>query len=409
MSKVSRILMGGKTACFLLVAAICVAAGLPSAAFDWKAKPVDALKADLVSYAREIGETNLADRVEKSAGAAEWMRLAIGRGTELLKASEGCDFRDKRREHGLRIIDYPLHFDNYSKDASLEDVRAFNEVVYAYCASARDRVFAEVARAKIPEGQLRLWRIYNMGFVIKGPRHTVAIDVTYLPQFRDKPDRRCAPNKDFVIWKPEDWRRLVELTDVFVLTHPHDDHYCGKGIAAYLAVGKPVVLPCGLDKLKVPAGVSDAGQNCIVLAHDNPEPIDIGGVKVWNFMRHQGKKVPCNVYLMEIDGVRVAHNGDNSAVEKEKMLAKCPPADVIIASTWNRVRAMVGACAAASGFDRSKSVLIPSHENELTHPVSNRESYWEMYERKDRLGGRPFPWPQVRPLGYGESVAIGCK
>ena len=126
-------------------------------------------------------------------------------------------------------------------------------------------------------------------------------------------------------------------------------------------------------------------------------------------MGHQGKKVPCNVYLMEIDGVRVAHNGDNSAVEKEKMLAKCPPADVIIASTWNRVRAMVGACAATPGFDRSRSVLIPSHENELTHPVSNRESYWEMYERKDRLGGKSFPWPQVRPLGYGESIVVGCK
>ena len=68
-----------------------------------------------------------------------------------------------------------------------------------------------------------------MGFIIKGPRHTVAIDVTNLPLFRDKPDRRYAPNKDFIIWKPKDWRRLVELTDMFVLTHPHGDHYCGQG------------------------------------------------------------------------------------------------------------------------------------------------------------------------------------
>ena len=392
-----------------VIAFVAVTVVLPMAAFDWKAKPVAELKADLVAYARKVGETNLADRVERSADTAEWMRLAIGRGTELLKVSEGCDSHDKRREHGLRIIDYPLHFDNYSKDASQEDIRAFNEVVYAYCASARDRVFVEVANAKIPEGQLRLWRIYNMGFIIKGPRHTVAIDVTHLPLFRDKPDRRCAPNRDFIIWKPKDWRRLVELTDMFVLTHPHGDHYCGNGIAAYLAAGKPVVLPCGLDKLKMPAGVPDGGQNCIVLAQDNPKPVDIGGVKIWNFMGHQGRKVPCNVYLMEIDGVRVAHNGDNSAVEKEEMLAKCPPADVIIASTWNRVKAMVGACAAAPGFDRSKAVLIPSHENELTHEVSHRESYWEMYEKKSRLGDKSFPWPQVRPLGYGESIMFGCK
>ena len=393
-----------KTATKALVV-LAAAAVLPAAAFDWKAKPVGQLKADLAAYARQIGETNLAERIEKSADAAEWMRLAIGRGTELLKSSGGGDFNDKRREHGLRIIDYPLHFDNYAQDASMKDIRAFNEVVYAYCASARDRVFSEVGAASVPEGQLRLWRIYNMGFVIKGPRHTVAIDVTNLPLFRDTSDRRCAPNKDFMIWKADDWRRLVELTDMFVLTHPHGDHYSREGLAAYLAAGKPVVLPCGLAQLGLPAG----GTSAVVLAHDNAEPVDVGGVKIWNFMGNQGKKVPCNVYLMEIDGIRVAHNGDNAVVAKEALLARCPPADVIIASTWNRIQAMAGGCAAAPGFDRSKAVLIPSHENELTHVVSHRESYWEMYERKDRLGDRSFPWPCVRPLGYGESVVIGCK
>jgi L-ascorbate metabolism protein UlaG (beta-lactamase superfamily) len=270
-------------------------------------------------------------------------------------------------------------------------MRAYNETVYGYCAAARDRVFAEVGNAKIPEGQLHLWRIYNMGFIIKGPHHAVAIDITNLPMFRDKPDRKLAPNKDLMIWKTEDWQRLVALTDMFVLTHPHGDHYCREGLEAYRAAGKPVVLPCAPARLGIPVGEPAADRCCITLTQDNVEPIDVGGVKIWNFMGNQGKNVPCNVYLMEIDGVRVAHNGDNSPVATAAMLAKCPPADVIIASTWNRVQAMVGSCAAAPGFDRTKAVLIPSHENELTHVVSHRESYWEMYERKDRLGGRPFP------------------
>ena len=51
----------------------------------------------------------------------------------------------------------------------------------------------------------------------------------------------------------------------------------------------------------------------------------------------------------------------------------------------------------------TKSVLLPSHENELGHSVDHRESYREMYTRKDRLGNREFPWPRVHPLGYGES------
>ena len=56
-----------------------------------------------------------------------------------------------------------------------------------------------------------------------------------------------------------------------------------------------------------------------------------------------------------------------------------------------------------AGFDRTKSVLLPSHENELGHSVDHRESYREMFTRKDRLGNREFPWPRVHPLGYGES------
>ena len=380
---------------------------LPVAAFDWKPKPTAQLKADFVAYARTVGETNLADRVEGAVSTAEWMRAAIRRGTELLKMSEGCDFNDKRREHGLRIIDYPLHFNSYDTEASPEDLRAYNEVVYAYCVGARDRVFVEVASTTVPEGQLRLWRIYNMGFIIKGPRHTVAIDITDLPYFRDEPVRKSQPNKKFTIWKEKDWKRLVELTDLFVLTHPHPDHYSREGIRAYLSAGKPVVLPCDLARLRIENSVGD--KRCVLLTHDNVEPVDVGGIKIRNFMGNQGKNVPCNVYLMEIDGVRVVHNGDNSDVKKEAMLAKCPPADVIIASTWNHFRKTVGSCTAAPGFDRTRAVLIPSHENEITHPVTNRESYWEMYERKDRLGDRAFPWPSVRPLGYGESVVAGIE
>ena len=52
-----------------IIALVTVAAVLPAAAFDWKAKPIAELKADLVAYARKVGESNLADRVEKSVGA----------------------------------------------------------------------------------------------------------------------------------------------------------------------------------------------------------------------------------------------------------------------------------------------------------------------------------------------------
>ena len=389
-----------------------------ASAFDWKPKPTAELKADLVAYANSVGETELAEAVNGASGTAEWMRAAIKRGSELLKASEGGDFNDKNREHGLKIIDYPLHLDNYDlKNSSPEDRQAFKEVVREYCAGARERVFAEVAAAKIPDGSLRLWRIYNMGYIIKGPTHTVAIDITARPKFYDVVEGRFMPDTNVVVWCEADWKRLANLADMIFVTHPHGDHYDRAGIAAFVEAKKPVVVPCDLvaytanrtakegpdGKYVAEKKILTTAPCCVKLTEDHLEPVDVGGVKVRNFLGNQGKDVPCNVYLIDIDGVLVAHNGDNSVMDKERMLSKCPPADVIIASTWNNVQGMVNCCAGAPGFDRAKSVLLPSHENELGHGVDHRESYHEMYTRKDRLGNREFPWPRVHPLGYGES------
>jgi len=388
-----------------------------SSAFDWKPKPSPQVKADLVAYARSVGETKFADAVEKTSSTAEWMRLAFKHGAELLKASEGGDFDDKKRMYGLRIIDYPLHVENLGKDVPQEDVQAYKDTVREYCASARDRVFAEVAAAKIPNGSLRFWRIYNMGYVIKGPKHTIAIDITHRPLFYDYDGRSLTEDKKVSVWHPEDWKRLAQLADMLFVTHPHGDHYCRGCVEAFVAADKPVVVPCDLEEYvigqkpkKGPDGKYIIEKDnltkapcCVKLTKDNLEPVDVRGVKVRNFLGNQGKDIPCNVYLIDVDGVLVADNGDNYDLGKERMLGKCPPADVIIASTWNKVQEMVKSCAAAPGFDRTKSVLLPSHENELNHRVQQRESYWEMYTRKDRLGNREFPWPRVHPLGYGES------
>ena len=68
--------------------------------------------------------------------------------------------------------------------------------------------------------------------------------------------------------------------------------------------------------------------------------------------------------VIEIDGIRVADNGDNSPKEREWGLAKCPPTDIIISSTWSWVTNIVTACAAAPGFQPERAVFLPSHEND---------------------------------------------
>ena len=400
----------------LAVLAIAVA----SAAFDWKPKPTAKMKEDLAVYAKSVGETKFAAEVEKAPDAETWMRAAIRRGSELLKESEKADYDDKKRMAGLRIIEYPLHVDNYGTNTTLQEKHVFNKVIREYCVSARDRVFKEVAAAKVPKGSLRLWRIYNMGYIMKGPKHTVAIDITARPEFYIIDGNRYMPQTNEVVWTKSDWKRLTELADMIFVTHPHGDHYNRAGIEAFIAANKPVVVPCDLMEY-VPGRRPKKGPDgkyiverdnitkaacCVKLTTDHDQPVDVGGVKVWNFHGNQGKDTPCNVYLLDIDGVRVAHNGDNYDRVKEKKLSKCPPADVIIASTWNNIQSMVSSCMGAQGFDRKNAVLLPSHENELGHNVKQRESYWEMYVRKDRLNKKDFPWPRIHPLSYGENITV---
>ena len=47
-------------------------------------------------------------------------------------------------------------------------------------------------------------------------------------------------------------------------------------------------------------------------------------------------------------------------------------------------------------------VYLTSHENELGHTVNHRESYWELFTRKDRLADPSYSYPPVRLLGIGE-------
>ena len=203
-------------------------------------------------------------------------------------------------------------------------------------------------------------------------------------------------------WTDAAWQDLADLGDMLVITHPHRDHTSYPLMAKMRGQGKPLVLPCVMTN-RADGTVYAHGGNVHVLASDHADGVEIGGVRFWNFMGAQDS-VPCNTYLMEIDGVRVADNGDSSSKEREWNLTKCPPADIIISSTWSLVTNIVRACQATPGFRNDRAIFLPSHENEIMHSVPHRESYREMYEADRRLGAPDFIWPRVKPLALGESL-----
>ena len=381
--------------CPLSIAVIGLA--LTSSAFSWKSKPTAELKADFVRFAREAGHGAFADKIASEGDLVTWMDEGLRYGESLLAACEGAAADDPRRRTALLFLDYPFHVDNYRPSTPPAEREAFERAVFGYARRAYERVLREVKEATVGDGQLRAWHVYNMAYVFKGPRHVVLVDFTPRPV---TPVERTP-------WTDAAWRAFAEIGDLLVITHPHRDHTSFPLMARMRERGKPLVLPCAMRD-PATSNVYAAATGVYVLDRDHAEPIDVAGVRIWNFLGNQGKDVPCNVYLMDIDGVRVADNGDNRDCGKYAGLKGCPPADLIVASTWNRVTDFVGGCRAAPGFNLKTAVFLPSHENELSHGVDHRESYLEMYTDPKRLAAPGFVWPTVKPLGWGESVTVSA-
>ena len=365
-----------------------------AAAYDWPCKPTAELKADCIRFARENGYGDFADRIEKEQNLTDWIDETVRFCEARLAESEGAEFTDPDRRRALLLLDYPLHVDNYATNTPSAVAEAFTKSILDYERRVIARTLREVRKAKVAPGSLRAWHVYNMSYILKGSAHTVLIDFTPYPYTRTEGS-----------WTDADWQALAEIGDVLVITHPHRDHTSFPLMRRMRALGKPLVLPCAMTNRMDRSESYAPGEGVVVLDTDHLEPVEVAGVKFRNFMGFQGD-VPCNTYQIEIDGIRVADNGDNSPKEREWNLTKCPPTDIIISSTWSEVTNIVAACRATPGFQPERAVFLPSHDNELMHSVPHRESYREMYTSPKRLGAPGFAWPRVLPLAFGESFTF---
>jgi len=82
---------------------------------------------------------------------------------------------------------------------------------------AMDKVLKELRRTKIRHGQVVLWNLYNMGYIVKTPSQTFAVDLVH------KHIEDFAPYLDFAL-----------------ITHKHKDHGSQREFEAYAAAGLKV-------------------------------------------------------------------------------------------------------------------------------------------------------------------------
>ena len=232
------------------------------------------------------------------------------------------------------------------------------------------RAIQEIEQTEVSSG-MRIWRLYNHGALIRTPSSSFTFDVVPGVGF-----------EGFAL--SDEWlKRLVAQSDAHFISHWHHDHANATVARLFMESQKPVIAP---ERLFIE---EPALSNYLTVLerslHETHTILIRGGrsrVNVVALPGHQGVTVLNNVTLVKsIEDLTVVHTGDQSGDEGDgsdfgwlAQIGHFHEVDVLLCNGW------------ANGLHRivrgvNPRLVIPGHENEMTHSVPHREEYTQDYER----------------------------
>lgn len=129
------------------------------------------------------------------------------------------DIDQKNRLDALSVIQREMN--NFSPDDwkayNTSDLISEKEGVPYFYKKASDKVLKEIKRTKVKNGQVALWNLYNMGYIVKTPSHMFAIDLTH---------------KDIDLF--------AQHLDFALISHKHRDHGMLRDFKAFTKAGVKV-------------------------------------------------------------------------------------------------------------------------------------------------------------------------
>jgi len=160
------------------------------------------------------------------------------------------------------------------------------------------KVIEELENTKVEDGA-RIWKLYNMGFIVRTKSVTLAFDFT---TGINSGSREFAMGMDEI-------NRIVKNCDALFITHKHSEN-CEKRIAeTFIKNDLPVFAP--FDAWK-----NDPLHNLIVhpnrIAHISEKLIINGkSIDMVTYPGHQMRGTECNVYVITTpEGITISHLGD---------------------------------------------------------------------------------------------------
>lgn len=293
-----------------------------------------------------------------------------------------ANYRPSIPEHPLRRaalirLDDILHLESAPR----------NQLVQKFYVNRMRRAIEEIEQSKVESG-MRIWKLYNCGFLVRTPTVSYVFDIVpglSIPGF-------TVP--------PELMDRLVKQADAHFISHFHNDHANQSVVRLFLAQNKPVIAAEGLWK-NLPEFASKLiyPQRSTEIVHSVPVRGGSQTLKYVAYPGHQGAPVLNNLHLViSPEGLSVMQTGDQWNDEDKPgsdfdwiaQIGRQHQVDVLLPNAWSREVGRI-----VRGVN--PQLVITSHENEMSHTVDHREDYTQTYTR---FWSVPYP---LAVMTWGES------
>jgi L-ascorbate metabolism protein UlaG (beta-lactamase superfamily) len=308
----------------------------------------------------------------------------VSNSRRLFDAPELLDVPDEWIDRSLQWIDYILN--NYPPGIVELPMRRpalfrLDEILHIESAPKKPLVQAfyrmrlhhaieEIEKTKVTEG-IRIWRLYNHGAFVRTPTISFTFDIV--------PGTRTP---GFAL-EPEWLERIAVQSDATFISHRHGDHANQDVARMFIAKNKPVIAPDGLwsddpvlsKQLTYPKRTLDE-------VHEIKIQNDKQTLKFVTYPGHQGPPILDNVSLVFTpEDYTVLQTGDQSGDEGSGTdfdwlahIGHYHHVDVLLPNGWaNDLHRIVRGV--------NPELVIPGHENEMSHLVPHREAYTQDYER----------------------------
>ena len=372
---------------FLLLAGVTL-----TAAAD-KPEPIETLRRDALTKMRAFVESRpqspaseQAERILAQEAADpdpnRWIGETIRFGRSVLRENPPQSNRDEIRRAALQILDIPLSVEDTDPAAPAGFGQTWRETINSIYQPVCDEMLDEILKTRVASG-VRIWKVYNMGFIVKTPNHTWGFDVRSGNTITRK-------------FTPDQLAKLVKILDVLFLSHNHPDHIGTDLVREMVRAGKTVVRPTDDTVSEL-----NGDPHLRNLYGRFGKAVKVDGLLVRAFPGYQeipNQEVPCCVYAVTADGITVAHCGDNQNPQPYELLEKA------------RIKPDVMMINGRPGFAFCLKTVQPKlaligHEHELKHQASGRDSWSAVFKRIDDAG---LATP-ICVIDCGESISYSSR